>query len=103
MGEEDRKQLLSTGFPAAKNTTRGTRAFMAHRSQMAGKNREGSVANCGDVQILDPLDSSSVTIIDPERCFSFFQSEANQDTNKRTGQGTHIRGKNKSSNYEGKD
>lgn len=59
---------------------------------MAGKNREGSVANYGDVQVLDPVGSSWITIIDLESCFSFFQSETNQDTNKRTGQGNTLKG-----------
>lgn len=54
----------------------------------------------GDVQVLDPVSPSWITIIDLESCFSFFQSETNQDTNKRTGQGAHIRGKDKSSNLQ---
>lgn len=103
MEEKDKKQLLSTGDPAGKNTTKGTRVFRVHRSQMAGKNREGSVANCGDEQVLDTVGSSWVTIIDLESCFSFFQSQANQDKNKRTGEGTHKKGRDKSYNCQGKD
>lgn len=55
MEEKNKKQLLSTGDPAGKNTTKATRVFRVHRSQMAGKNREGSVANCGDEQVLDAV------------------------------------------------
>lgn len=70
---------------------------------MAGKNREGSVANGGDVQVLDPVGSSWITILDLESCFSFFQVKQIKTQIKEQAKGRHIRGKDKSSNCQRKD
>lgn len=84
MGEKARKQPLSTGVPAAKNTTNGVRAFRGQRPGMAGRNRGGPVVNLqrgegsGHSRLL-----IIIAIIDLESYFSFLQSETNQDTKQK--------------------
>lgn len=77
------------------SSSKKTQPKVAGFSELMGlrwQERTGLVANSGDVQVLGPVS-----------CFSFFQSETNEDTNKRTGQGAHIKDKDKSSNCQGKD